>query len=160
MSLSISDKSRHLVIVVDSRSLSCVWPCNSMNHSKPGFPVLHNLSELAKTHVHWVSDAIQPSHPLYPLLLLPSILHSTKVFSNESVLCIQWPKLFWLISSKFTCFSLTQESSHTDFPGRFTASFLCLTLSYYLLSTHSSEISSWTTFMFRWWLYPLPPWEN
>ena len=35
-----------------------------MDCSKPGFPVLHQLLELAQTHVHWVSDAIQPSHPL------------------------------------------------------------------------------------------------
>ena len=35
-----------------------------MDCSMPGFPVLHHLMELAQTHVHWVSDAIQPSHPL------------------------------------------------------------------------------------------------
>ena len=37
---------------------------NPMNRSTPGFPVHHQLLELAQTHVHWVSDAIQPSHPL------------------------------------------------------------------------------------------------
>ena len=37
-----------------------------MDYSKPGFPVLHHLPEFAQTHVHWVSDAIQPSHPLSP----------------------------------------------------------------------------------------------
>ena len=73
MSLSFSDKSRHLVTVVDFQSLSRVWFCNSTNHSTPGFPVLHNLSELAKTHVYWVSDAIQPSHPL--LYSSPSALN-------------------------------------------------------------------------------------
>ena len=36
----------------------------SMDCSTPGFPVLHHLQELAQTHVHWVRDAIQPSHPL------------------------------------------------------------------------------------------------
>ena len=35
-----------------------------MDYSRPGFPVLHHLPELAQTHVHWVGDAIQPSHPL------------------------------------------------------------------------------------------------
>ena len=40
--------------------------CNPMNYSTPGFPVLHYLLEFAQTHVHWVSDAIQPSHPLLP----------------------------------------------------------------------------------------------
>ena len=38
--------------------------CDPMNCSTPGFPVLHHLPEFAQTHVHWVSDAIQPSHPL------------------------------------------------------------------------------------------------
>ena len=38
--------------------------CNSMDCSTPGFPVLHYLVEFAQTHVHWVDDAIQPSHPL------------------------------------------------------------------------------------------------
>ena len=43
-----------------------------MDCSTPGFPVLHHLPELAQTHVHQVSDAIQPSHPLWPSsLLLP-----------------------------------------------------------------------------------------
>ena len=40
--------------------------CDPMNHSTPGFPVLHHLLALDQTHVHWVSDAIQPSHPLWP----------------------------------------------------------------------------------------------
>ena len=44
--------------------LSCVQLCNPMDCSTPGFPVLHQLLELAQTHVHWVGDAIQPSHPL------------------------------------------------------------------------------------------------
>ena len=40
--------------------------CNSMDCSFPGFPVLRNLLEFAQIHVHWVSDAIQPSHSLSP----------------------------------------------------------------------------------------------
>ena len=43
---------------------SCLTLCDSMDCSMPGFPVLHLLLELAQTHVHWVSDAIQPSHSL------------------------------------------------------------------------------------------------
>ena len=43
---------------------SCLTLCDPMDCSTPGFPVHHQLPELAKTHVHWVSDAIQPSHPL------------------------------------------------------------------------------------------------
>ena len=42
----------------------CPTLCDSMNHSTPGLPVHHQLPEFTQTHVHWVSDAIQPSHPL------------------------------------------------------------------------------------------------
>ena len=40
--------------------------CNPMDYSRPGFPVLHYLPEFAQIHVQWVSDAIQPSHPVIP----------------------------------------------------------------------------------------------
>ena len=49
------------------------------------------ISQSFHTHVHWVGDATQPSHPLYPLLL-PSIFHSIRGFSKESALHIRWPK--------------------------------------------------------------------
>ena len=68
-----------------------------MDSSTPGFPVLHYLPEFAQTHVHWVSDAIQLSHPLSPALLLPSIFPSMKVFSNELALRIMWSK-YWSFS--------------------------------------------------------------
>ena len=68
-----------------------------MDCSMPGFPVHHQLPEFTQTHVHPVSDAIQPSHPIFPLLLLPSIFPSIRIFSNESVLRIRWPK-YWSFS--------------------------------------------------------------
>ena len=43
---------------------SCLTLCNPMNRSMPGLPVHHQLPEFTQTHVHWVNDAIQPSHPL------------------------------------------------------------------------------------------------
>jgi len=46
------------------QSLSHVWLCNPMDCNAPGFPVHHELLELSQTHVHWVDDAIQQSHPL------------------------------------------------------------------------------------------------
>ena len=60
-----------------------------MNRSTPDFPVLHQLLEFTQTHVHRVGDAIQPVMPssrliLCPLLLLPPIPLSIRVFSNES----------------------------------------------------------------------------
>ena len=69
-----------------------------MGCSTPGLPVHHQLPELAQTYVYQVGDAIQPSHPLSsPLLLSPSIFPSIRVFSNESVLRIMWPK-YWSFS--------------------------------------------------------------
>ena len=68
-----------------------------MNHSTPGLPVHHQLPEFTQTHVHRVSDAIQPSHPCRPLLLLPPIPPSIRVFSNESTLHMKWPK-YWRFS--------------------------------------------------------------
>ena len=88
---------------------SCPTLCDPMDCScsRPGFPVHHQLPELAQTHVHLVDDAIQPSHPLLSLLLLPSIFPSIRVFSNESVLGIRWPK-YWNFS-----FSIISSNEHS-----------------------------------------------
>ena len=68
-----------------------------MDCSTSDFPVLYHLLELAQTHVHQVSDAIQPLVLCQPLLLLPSIFPSIWVFSNESALRIRWPT-YWSFS--------------------------------------------------------------
>ena len=73
---------------------SCLTLCNPMDCSTPGFPAHHQLPELAQIHVHRVSDAIQPSHPLHSLLFLPSIFPRIRVFSNESGLSIIWPMYY------------------------------------------------------------------
>ena len=65
-----------------------------MNCSTPGFPVLHYLPEFAQTHVHWVSDAIQPSNLLSPPYPPAFNFSSIRVFSSESALHIRWPK-YW-----------------------------------------------------------------
>ena len=62
-----------------------------MDFSMPGLPVHHQLPESTQTHVHWVSDAIQPSHPLSSPSP-PAFNLSHRVFSNGSVLHIRWPK--------------------------------------------------------------------
>ena len=77
-----------------------------MNRSTPGLPVHHQLLESTQTHIHRVGDAIQPSHPYGPLLFLPSIFPSITVFSNESALCISWPK-YWRFS-----FNISPSSEH------------------------------------------------
>ena len=78
---------------------SCSTLCSPMNCSMPGPLFHHQLPEFTQTHVHWVGDAIQPSHPLLspsppaPNTPLPSI----GVLSNESALCMRWPK-YWSFS--------------------------------------------------------------
>ena len=77
-----------------------------MNRSTPGLPVHHQLPEFTQTLSHRVSDAIQPSHPLSPLLLLSPIPPSIRVFSNESTLRMRWPK-YWSFS-----FSIIPSKEH------------------------------------------------
>ena len=67
-----------------SAELFCRVQFFPTHHSMPGLHVHHQLLESTQNHVHWVSDAIQPSHPLSSLLLSPSVFPSTRVFSNES----------------------------------------------------------------------------
>ena len=76
----------------------CLTLCDPMDCSTPVFSVHHYLSKFAQIHVHWVSDAIQPSHPL---LLLPSIFPRIRVFSSELALHIRWPK-YWSFSCSIT----------------------------------------------------------
>ena len=79
--------------------------CDPMNHSTPGLPVHHQLPESTQTHIHWVSDAIQPSHPL----LSPSLalnLSQHRGLSNESALLIRWPK-YWSCS-----FNISPSNEH------------------------------------------------
>ena len=76
---------------------SCLTLCDPMNCSIQGFPVHRQLPEFTQTHVHRVSDAIQPSHPLSspsPPAPNPSQHQS---LSNESTLCMRWPK-YWSFS--------------------------------------------------------------
>ena len=96
-----SDNLPHSVVV---QSLSHVWlfvtPWTAC--SRPSFPVLHYLLEFAQIHVHWVTDAVWPSHLLLPLSpLLLSVFPSISVFCNESALHNRWPKyLSHLIEGK------------------------------------------------------------
>ena len=85
---------------------SCLTLCDPMDCSTPGHPVHHQLPEFIQTHVHWVGDAIQPSDPLLSPSP-PSIFPSIRVFSNESALCIRWPK-YWSFSFSI---SLSNEYS-------------------------------------------------
>ena len=94
-------------IQFSSVAQSCPTLCNPMDCSTPGFPVHHQLLELAQTYVHQVGDAIQPSHPLLSFLLLLSIFPSIRVFYNELILHIRWPK-YWSFS-----FSISPSSEYS-----------------------------------------------
>ena len=80
-----------------------------MDCSTAGFPVLHNVLEFAKTHVHWVNDAIHLSYPLLPSSPPALNLSQLQVFSSELALCIMWPK-YWSFS-----FSISLSNEYSGF---------------------------------------------
>ena len=85
---------------------SCLTLCDSMDYSTPDFPVHHQLPELLK---FMSIKSVMPSNHLIlcrPLLLPPSIFSNIRVFSNESVLCIRWPK-YWGFS-----FNISPSNEH------------------------------------------------
>ena len=77
---------------------SCLPLCNPMDCNIPGFPVHHQLLEFAQTHIHWVSDAIQPSCPLSSPSPPPAFsLAQHQVFPKDLALHIRWPQ-YWRFS--------------------------------------------------------------
>ena len=102
-------KLPHCLLQFSSVTQSCPTLCNTMNHSTPGLLVHHQLPEFTQTHVHRVGDAIHHLCRLIlcrALLLLPPIPPSIRVFSNESTLCMKWPK-YWSFS-----FSISPSNEH------------------------------------------------
>ena len=85
---------------------SCLTLCYPMNCSTPGLPVHHQFPEPTQTHVHWLGDAIQSSHPLLSPSPPAFNLSSIKVFSSESALRIRWPK-YWSFS-----FNISPSNEH------------------------------------------------
>ena len=91
-----------------SVSKSCPTLCNPMDCSTPGISVQHQFPETEQTHVHWVGDAIQPSHPLSsPSPPAFSIFPSIRVFFSESSFRIRWPKCW--------SFSISPSSEYARF---------------------------------------------
>ena len=85
---------------------SCLTLCDPMNHSTPGLPVHHQLLEFTQT---LSIESMMPSSHLIlyrPLLLLPPIPPSIRVFSNKSTFCMRWPK-YWSFS-----FSISPSNEH------------------------------------------------
>ena len=107
---------------------TCIRLCDPMDCSTPGFPVNHQLQSLLKL---MSIESVMPSNNLifcHSLLLLPSIFPSIRVFSNESVLHIRWPKYWsfsfsispsneysWLISFRIDCFDLAVQGTLKSF---------------------------------------------
>ena len=89
----------------------CPTLCDPMNCSTPGLPDHHQLPEFTQTHVHQVGDAIQPSHTLSSLFLLPPIPPSIESFPM-SQLCMRWPK-YWSFS-----FSIIPSKEHPGLISR------------------------------------------
>ena len=90
------------------QSLSLVRLCDPMNHSTPDLPVHHQLLESTQIHIHWVIDAIQPSHPL-PFSSPPALnLPQHQGLSNKSAVCIRWPKC-WSLS-----FNISPSNEHPE----------------------------------------------
>ena len=90
---------------------SCPTLCDPVNHSTPGLPVHHQFLQFTRTYV---IESVMPSNHLIlccPLLLLPSILPSIRVFSNESALHIRWPK-YWSFS-----FDISPSNEHPVLVG-------------------------------------------
>ena len=120
---------KHVKIVqFSSVAQSCPTLCNPMNRSTSGLPVHHHLLEFTHTHVHRVSDAIQPSHPLssplppapnpsqhYNLLSLPDTI-TTRRFHFGSATSF-FPELFF-------CSSPIAYETPTDLRGSFSSSYI------------------------------------
>ena len=85
---------------------SCPTLWELMNRRTPGLPIHHQLPEFTQTHVHWVSDAIQPSHPLSSPSPPALNLSQHQGFSNESALRIRWTK-YWSFS-----FNISPSKEH------------------------------------------------
>ena len=86
---------------------SCLTLCELMDCSTPGLPVHYQLPEFTQTHVHWVGDAIQPSHALSSPSPPALNLFQHQGFSNESALRIRWPK-YWSFS-----FNISPSNEHS-----------------------------------------------
>ena len=75
----------------------CLTLCDPMDCSTPGFPVHHHFPEFVQSHVHWVSDAIQPSHPLSSLFSSSFNFSQHQGLSQRLALLTRWPK-YWSFS--------------------------------------------------------------
>ena len=102
----INEKLNWISVQFNSVVWSCPTLCDPMDYSMPGFPVHHQVLKLVQTHDHHVGDAMQPSHPLLSLSPPAFNLSYIKIFSNELVLCIKWPKYWSFSISPFNIYKI------------------------------------------------------
>ena len=98
------------LVQFSSITQSCLTLCDSMDCSKPGLPIHHQLLEFTETYLQWAGMPSNHFILCCPLLLPPSIFPSIRVFSNESVLHIRWPR-DWSFS-----FSISPSNEYSWFP--------------------------------------------
>ena len=123
---SQSRVNRSIIYLIQFSSVTqlCLTLCDPMDCTTLGLPVHHQLTELCES-----IESVMPSNHLIlcrPLLLLPSIFPSTRVFSNESALCIRWPK-YWSFS-----FSISPSNEYWG-----------MISSVYFITMHQSHQSFW-----------------
>ena len=117
MSISLyCGKFRGKLSSFSSVAQSCLTFYDPMNRSMPGLPVHHQLPEFIQTHIHRVSDAIQPSHPLSsPSPPAPNPSQHQRL-SNESTLRMRWPK-YWTFSFSILSSKESQAWSPSEWTG-------------------------------------------
>ena len=103
----------HSLSQFSSVTQSCLTLCDYMDCSTLGFPVYHQFPELTQTHIHWVSDAIQPSHPL----LSPSppafnLSQHQGLFQWVSY-WIRWPEYWSFIQHQWSWFSMSPSNEYS-----------------------------------------------
>ena len=150
---------------------SCPTLCDPTDCSMPSFSVLHYLPEFVKTRVHWVNDAIQPSHPLSPPSPPDLNLTASGSFSSELALCIRLPKYYsfnfcispsneysglisfridWfdLLAVQGTLKSLLQHHSSKASILRHSAFFMVQLSHSYMTTGKTIALTKWTTTLF------------
>ena len=93
---------------------SCLTLCSPMDCSTPGSPVHHQLPELTQTHVHRVSDVIEPSHPLLSPSPPAPVLPSIRVLSNESTLRMRWTKYWRTFTLAISCLTTLKANENEN----------------------------------------------
>ena len=128
----------HKLLLFSCRVVSdSLWP-HGLEHNRPSFP--YHLQEFAQVRVHWIGNAIQPTHPLPPLLLLSSILPSIRVLSSELALCIRCPK-YWNFS--FNNSPSNEYSGLTSFRTDWSDSVMEKAQSKQITQTESRVVVAW-----------------